>query len=110
MDKKETGIQSYPLYTLGLKVAKGKRTMIYWRKKMDGVVKVIREDKRLALVEVWGHKLGGIYADGKLSGGRWREWLESLNEGDCLVGDWNTHNQAWDPLNEDDTRGKDMEK
>jgi len=42
--------------------------MVYWRKKMDGVVKVIKEDKRLALVEVWGHKLGGIYADGKLSG------------------------------------------
>jgi len=47
--------------------------MVYWKKKIDGVVKVIREDKRLALVEVWGHKLGGIYADGKLSEGRWKE-------------------------------------
>jgi len=84
--------------------------MVYWRKKLDGVVKVIREDKSLALVEVWGHKLRGIYADGKLSGGRWREWLESLNEADGLVGDWNAYNQAWDPLNEDDTRGKDMEE
>jgi len=37
--------------------------MVYWRKKLDGVVKIIGEDKRLALVEVWGHKLGGIYAD-----------------------------------------------
>jgi len=33
---------------------------------MDGAVKVIREDKRLALMEVWGHKLGGICLDGKL--------------------------------------------
>jgi len=53
VDKKETGTQSYPLYTLGSKVEKGKRTVVYWRKKMDEVVKVIREDKRLALVEVW---------------------------------------------------------
>ena len=87
MDKKGTGTQSHPLYTLGLKVEKGKRTMVYWRKKMDGAVKVIREDKRLALVEVWGHKLGGIYADGKLSGGSWRQWLEGLNKADCIVGD-----------------------
>jgi len=77
---------------------------------MDRVVKVIREHKRLALVEVWGHKLGGIYTHGKLSEGNWREWLEGLNEADCLVGDWNAHNQAWDPLNEDDTRGKEMEE
>ena len=68
MDKKGTGTQSHPSYTLGLKVEKGKRIMVYSRKKMDGVVKIIREDKRLALVEVWGHKLGGIYADRKLSG------------------------------------------
>jgi len=27
-----------------LKVERGKRTMVYWRKKMDGAVKVIRED------------------------------------------------------------------
>jgi len=54
---------------------------------LDGTVKVIKEDKRLALVEVWGYKLGGIYADGKLSGVAWRPWLESLNEADCLVGD-----------------------
>jgi len=110
VDKKGTGTQSHPSYTLGSKVEKGKRTMVYWRKKLDGTVKVIKEDKRLALVEVWGHKLGGIYADGKLSGGAWKAWLESLNEADCLVGDWNAHNQAWDPLNEDDTRGKDMEE
>ena len=109
MDKKGTETQSHPSYTLRLKVEKGKRTIVYWTKKMDRAAKVIREDKRLALVEVWGHKLGGIYADGKLSGGKWREWLESLNEADCLVGDWNTHNQAWDPLNEDDTRGKEIE-
>ena len=87
MDKKGTGTQSHPLYTLGSKVENGKRTTVYWRKKMDGVIKVIREDKRLALVDVWGHKLGGIYADGKLLGGKWREWLKSLNEADCLVGD-----------------------
>jgi len=84
--------------------------MLYWRKKIDGAVKVIREGKRPALVEVWGHKLGGNYADGKLSGGAWRVWLESLNEADCLVGEWNAPNKAWDPLNEDDTRGKDMEE
>ena len=70
MDKKGSGTQSHPSYTLGSKVEKGKRTMIYLRKKMDGVVKVIREDKRLALVDVWGHKLGGIYTDGKLLGGK----------------------------------------
>jgi len=110
VDKKGTGTQSHPSYTLGLKVEKGKKTMVYWRKKIDGTVRVIKEDKRLALVEVWGYKLGGIYADGKLLGGRWRKWLESLNEADCLVGDWNGHNQAWDPRNEDDTRGKDMEE
>ena len=69
MDKKGTRTQSHLSYTLGSKVEKGKRTMVYWRKKLNGVVKVIREDKRLALVEAWGHKLGGIYADGKLSGG-----------------------------------------
>jgi len=51
VDKKGTGTQSHPSYTLGSKVEKGKRTMVYWRKKLDGVVKVIREDKRLALVE-----------------------------------------------------------
>jgi len=67
---KGTGIQSHPSYTVGLKVEKGKWTMVYWRKKMDGAVKVIIEDKRLALLEVWGHKLGGIYADRKLSGGK----------------------------------------
>jgi len=110
VDKKGTGTQSHPSYTLESKVEKRKRTMVYWRKKMDGAVKVIIEDKRLALVEVWGHKLGGIYVDRKLSGGKWTEWLESLNEADCLVGDWNAHNQAWDPLNENDTRGKDMEE
>jgi len=87
VDKKGTGTQSHPSYTLGSKVEKGKRTMVYRRKKMDGAVKVIREDKRLALVQVWGHKLGGIYGDGKSSGGKWREWLESLNEADSLVGD-----------------------
>jgi len=110
VDKKGTGTQSHPSYTLGSKVEKGKWTMVYCRKKMDGVVKIIREDKRLALVEVWSHKLGGIYADENLSGGKWREWLESLNEADGLVGDWNAHNQAWDPLKEEDTRGKDMEE
>jgi len=26
------------------------------------------------------------------------------------VGDWNAHNQAWDALNKDDTRRKDMEE
>jgi len=26
------------------------------------------------------------------------------------VGDWNALNQAWNPLNKDDTRGKDMEE
>ena len=85
MDKKGTGTQSHPSYTLGSKVEKGKRTMVYWRKKLDVAVKVIREHKRLALVEVWGHKLGRIYADGKLSGGAWSSWLESLNEADCLM-------------------------
>jgi len=84
--------------------------MVYWRKKIDRAVKDIREDKSLALVEVWSHKLGGIYAYRKLLRAKWREWLESLNEADCLVGDWNAHNQAWDPLNEDDTQGKEMEK
>jgi len=51
---------------LGTKVEKGKRTIVYGRKKIDGAVKVIREDKRLALVEVWGHKVGETYVDGKL--------------------------------------------
>ena len=110
VDKKGTGTQSHPSYALDLNVEKGKRTIVYWRKRLDGAAKVIREDKRLALVEVWGHKLEGIYADGKLSGVAWKAWLESLNEADCLVGDWNAHNQAWDPLNEDDIRGKDMEE
>jgi len=49
---------------------KGKKTMVYWRKQLNGVVKVIREDKTLAQVEVWSHKLREIYADGKLSGGK----------------------------------------
>jgi len=40
VDKKGTGTQSHPSYTLGSKVEKGKRTMVYWRKKLDGVVKV----------------------------------------------------------------------
>jgi len=26
------------------------------------------------------------------------------------VGDWSAHNQVWDPLNKDDTRGKEMEE
>jgi len=87
VDKKRTETQSHLSYILGLKIEKGKQTIVYWRKKMDSVVKVIREDKRLALVEVWGHKLGGIYVDRKLSEERWREWLEVLNKADCLVGD-----------------------
>jgi len=33
-------------------VEKGKRGMVYWRKLLDVVVKVVREDKRLALVKV----------------------------------------------------------
>ena len=52
VDKKGTGTQSHHSYMLGSKVERGKRTIVYWRKKMDRVVKVIREDKRLALVEV----------------------------------------------------------
>jgi len=52
VDKKGTETQSHPSYTLGSKVEKGKKTMVYWKKKLDGVVKVIREDKRLALVEL----------------------------------------------------------
>jgi len=52
VDKKGTGTQFHPSYTLGSNVEKGKRTMVYRRKKMDGAVIVIREDKRLALVEV----------------------------------------------------------
>jgi len=52
VDKKGTGTQFHPLYPLGKKVEKEKRTIVYGREKMDGAVKVVREDKRLALVEV----------------------------------------------------------
>ena len=66
MNNKGTRTQSHPSYTLGSKVEKGQRTTVYWRKKMEGAVKVVRDKQRLALVEVWGYKLGGIYAGGKL--------------------------------------------
>lgn len=66
--------------------------IVYWKKYVDGIIKVIWEYKRLALVEVWQHKLGEIYADGKLRRGRWRDWLGSLSEAKGLVEHWNAHN------------------
>jgi len=49
-------------------VGKGKRVTVCWRQKLDSAIEVVQEDKRLALVEIWGHQLEGIYADGKLRG------------------------------------------
>lgn len=40
--------------------------MVYWRKKLYRIIKVVRKYKRLALGEIWGYKLGGICVGGKL--------------------------------------------
>jgi len=64
--RKGNGTQTYVAFMLGSEVKKGKHVAVYWRKRLDGEVEVIRDEKNVVVVNVWGKKLGGVYADGKL--------------------------------------------
>lgn len=72
MDKKGQGTQTHQSFTMGSKVVGRKRVVVYWRKSLDGKVKIVREDKRSVLVKVWGKTLGGVYADEKIGGRAWQ--------------------------------------
>jgi len=50
---------------------------------------VVRDEKNVLVVNVWGNKLVGVYADGKLRMADWERWLESFEDYDGMVGDWN---------------------
>jgi len=109
--RKENGTQTHRAFTLGSEVKKRKRVVVYWRKRLDGEVEVIRDEKNVVVVNVWGKKLGRVYADGKLRMVDWESWLKSFKSYDGMVRDWNTHNPGWDPLCEQaDGRGKRMEE
>jgi len=77
--RKGNGTQTHRAFTLGSEVKKGKRIVVYWRKRLDGEVEVIRDDKNVVVVNVWGKKLGGVYADGKLRMADWERWLGVTN-------------------------------
>ena len=41
----------------------------------------------MVVVNVWGKKVGGVYADRKLRMADWERWLESFEGYDGMVGD-----------------------
>jgi len=53
---------------------------------------MIRDKNNMVVVNIWETKLGGVYEDGKLRMADWEKWLESFEEYDEIVGDWNAHN------------------
>ena len=109
--RKGNGTQTHGAFTLGSEVKKGKRVAVYWRKRLDGEVEIMRDEKNVVVVKVWGKRLRGVYMDGKLRMADWERWLESFEGYDGMVGDWNAHNPGWDPLCEQaDGRGKRMEE
>src|SRR6266576_2747744 len=70
------GTNTYGAYTMGAKVQKGRRVMVYWKKELNDAIKVIMEEDRAIGVEIGGKRIFGIY--GK-SGGRrqlYEEWLD----------------------------------
>ena len=109
--RKGNRTQTHRAFTLGSGVKKGKRVAVYWRKRLDGEVEVMRDEKNVVVVKIWGKKLGGVYVDGKSRMADWERWLESFEGYDSIVGDWNAHNPGWDPLCEQaDGRGKRLEE
>jgi len=109
--RKGNGTQTHGAFTLGSEVKKGKQVAVYWWKRLDEEVEVIRDEKNVVVVNVWGKKLRGVYANRKLRMADWERWLKSFEGYDGMVGDWNAHNPAWDPLCEQvDGRGKRMEE
>jgi len=104
--RKGNGTQTHGAFTLGSEVKKGKQVAVYWWKRLDREVEV-----NVVVVNVWGRKLGGVYADGKLRMVDWERWLESFEGYDSIVEDWNAHNPGWDSLcKQADRRGKRMEE
>ncbi|RPB22495.1 hypothetical protein L211DRAFT_884786 [Terfezia boudieri ATCC MYA-4762] len=113
IDKGGKGSQSHPSFQLRSGVRKGRRVFVYWRRSLAGSIKVETEEDNLVIVEVFGRKLGGVYANGKLQGQKWEEWLgevsRRLDGGNvAVVGDWNAHSHDWDEASEEDSRGRSM--
>ena len=64
--RKGNGTQIHGAFMEGSEVKKGKQVAVYWRKRLDREVEVTRDEKNVVVVNVWGKKIGGVYADGKL--------------------------------------------
>jgi len=69
--RKGNGTQTHGAFMLGSEVKKRKRVAVYWQKRLAGEVEVIRDEKNVVVVSVWGKKLGGVYADGKVRIADW---------------------------------------
>ena len=108
INKEGNGTQSHPAFITRSEVKKGNRVVGYCKKKLRTEVKVILNEKSMVGVEVWGKKLMGIYADRKLAGERWTGWISGLEGSQAAVGDWNSHNTAWDERTETGSRGRDL--
>jgi len=50
--RKENGTQTHGAFTLGSEVKKRKRVAVYWQKRLDGEVEVIRDEKNVIVVNV----------------------------------------------------------
>ncbi|KAF8418272.1 hypothetical protein EV426DRAFT_679732 [Tirmania nivea] len=74
------GTQTHPSFTLGSKIKKGRRVMAFWRKRWDRRVKVVSEENNWIFLEFEGKRVGGVYADGKLHGMAWKEWLNKVED------------------------------
>jgi len=85
--RKGNGTQTHGAFTLGSEVKKRKCVAVYWRKRLDGKVEMIRDEKNVVMVNVWGKKLGGVYKDRKLRMADWERWLESFKRYNGMVGD-----------------------
>jgi len=64
--RKGNGTQTHGAFMLGSEVKKEKQVAVYWQKRLDREVEVIRDEKNVIVVDIWGKKLGGVYMDGKL--------------------------------------------
>jgi len=69
--RKGNRTQTHEAFTLGSEVKKGKGVAVYWQKRLDGEVEVTRDEKNVVVVNVWGKKIGGVYADRKLRMADW---------------------------------------
>jgi len=50
--RKGNGTQTHGAFTLGSEVKKRKRVAVYWWKRLDGEVEVIRDEKNVMMVNV----------------------------------------------------------